>query len=106
MKSMKPLPNGWPKELNRIKKAVHKATKLKFEEYTTPSQKQELCDARMLFAYQCRKRELTYYQIAEYLNRVGTVARRIVKKYHDCFDYDPVFRGKAEKVDELLDKQK
>lgn len=93
------------KTVLRIQNAVHEATGMKFNEYTTKSRKRDGFFARMLFVYHCRRNRMKLVEIAKYVHRDHTSMLHLLKKYDDEIKYNPNFRVLAEKVESILNKK-
>lgn len=90
------------KNVLRIQNAIHDVTGLRFNQYTTKCRKREHFFARMLFVYHCRKLKMTLTQIAKHIHRDHSSMLHFLRKYDDDFNYNPLFRELAEKVNQLL----
>lgn len=88
----------------RIQNAVHEATGMKFNEYTTKSRKRDGFFARMLFVYHCRRNRMKLVEIAKYVHRDHSSMLHLLKKYDDEKKFNPNFRVLAEKVESILNK--
>lgn len=92
------------KTVLRIQNAVHEATGMKFNEYTTKSRKRDGFFARMLFVYHCRRNRMKLVEIAKYVHRDHSSMLHLLKKYEDEKKFNPNFRVLAEKVESILNK--
>lgn len=92
------------KQVMRIQNAIHEATGMAFEQYTTKSRKREVFYARMIFAHHCKALKMSLSKIASIINRDRSTMRYLFSKYQDEMRFNPDFRKMAQKVDELLDK--
>ena len=85
----------------RIQNAVHEATGMKFNEYTTKSRKRDGFFARMIFVHHCHANGI---DPIKYILRDRTMIYHYLNQYHDETRYNPNFRVLAEKVESILDK--
>lgn len=92
------------KTVLRIQNAVHEATGMKFNEYTTKSRKRDGFFARMLFVYHCRRNRMKLVEIAKYVHRDHSSMLYLLKKYDDEKKFNSNFRVLAEKVESILNK--
>lgn len=88
----------------QIEGAIQEVTGLNLKEIRKESREQMSFFARMIFAFNCRKRRFKHDRIAEILNRDNTTVRHYLRKYDDEFKYNQEFREIAEKVNEILIK--
>lgn len=86
----------------RIQNAIHEATGLRFNQYTTKCRKREHFFARMLFVYHCRQLKMTLTQIAKHVHRDHSSMLHFLRKYDDDYKFSPQFRELADKVNQLL----
>jgi len=88
----------------RIQNAIHEATGMKFNQYTTKSRKRDGFFARMLFVYHCRRNRMKLVEIAKYVRRDHSSMLHLLKKYDEENKFNPNFRVMAEKVESILSK--
>ena len=90
----------------RVTGAIESVTGKKFSDYREENRKPEVSYPRMIFSYECLKRELPIDRIAYYLNRDITTIKHQLKKYEDNHGFVRDFRAMAEKVDKILEPEK
>jgi chromosomal replication initiation ATPase DnaA len=88
----------------RIQNAIHEATGMRINEYTTKSRKRDDFFARMIFAHHCRQNKMKMKVIANYIHRDHTSMLYLLKKYNDECRYNPHFRALAQRVESILNK--
>ena len=88
----------------QIQAAIQEATGIRFDQYITKSRKRDGFFARMLFVYHCRKRKMKLTQIAKFVHRDHSSMLHLLNKFDDEVKFNPYFRGLAEKVNDLLNK--
>lgn len=88
----------------QIQAAIQEATGIRFDQYITKSRKRDGFFARMLFVYHCRKCKMKLTQIAKFVHRDHSSMLHLLNKFDDEVKFNPYFRGLAEKVNDILNK--
>ena len=90
----------------RIENAIHEVTGLTLREYSERSRKRDEFFARMLFVYHCRREKMRLVDIARHVNRDQSSMLHVLNKYNDEVKYNPFFRDMAERVNNILKRDK
>lgn len=82
-----------------IKSAIKDVSGIDFYYYTKPGKNREMFFLRMIFAYQCRKLEMTEENISNYVNRKRVTIHYYLYLYPDEYKTNKYFRNIAEKIE-------
>lgn len=86
----------------RIHEALHEVTGLTPLQYNVRCRQDDLVFARMVFAYQGKRMDLSPDEISKELNISKSMVYHYLKIYPDELKYNPKFRDMAEEVDKIL----
>ena len=88
----------------RIQNAIHEVMGMKFSDYIGKSRKRDGFYARMIFVHHCRAMKMKLTKIAQYVHRDHSSMLHLLNKFDDEVKFNPYFRGLAEKVQDILNK--
>lgn len=81
--------------INEVAQKVEAVTGFSLEEIRSKSRYCPLVRARVILAYELRRWNLTYIEIANAINRNHSTLTHYLTVYRDKYDADPVFRKMA-----------
>ena len=78
--------------INEVARKVEAVTGFSLEEIRSKSRYCPLVRARVILAYELRRWNLTYIEIANAINRDHSTLTHYFTAYRDKYDTDPIFR--------------